>query len=246
MNSNRYIVTFILVMCLIAAVTLTGLREATKELAIKNEEIFNKRAVLLAVNSHLGDRTVKDLTDADVQDIFSKQVEQTVINMNGEVIDTMQAEDVDLAQEKKKPEADRLLPLFVFNSGTEKYYILSVRGKGLWDEIWGNIALEADLSTVAGASFDHKGETPGLGAEIKDNPAFPRQFEGKKLYNDNGEFVSITVRKGGARDPLHDVDGISGATVTGDGVTKMLYQGLQKYEPYLQSVRKEGAKVGMN
>ncbi|HRF37287.1 MAG TPA: FMN-binding protein, partial [Saprospiraceae bacterium] len=84
------------------------------------------------------------------------------------------AEKINLAQEKKKPEADRLLPVFVYKDAQGKpYYILSVRGNGLWDEIWGSIALDSDMNTIAGVSFDHKGETPGLGAEIKDSPAFP-------------------------------------------------------------------------
>jgi len=98
--------------------------------------------------------------------------------------------------------------LFIYNSNGEKVYIVSVRGNGLWNEIWGNVALQSDFNTVVGATFDHAGETPGLGAEIKDNPTFANNFKGKKIY-DNGEYVSINVRKGGAKDHLHDVDGIS-------------------------------------
>src|SRR5690606_7287922 len=111
----------------------------------------------------------------------------------------------------------------------KKFFILSVRGSGLWDEIWGNVALEEDLRTLAGASFDHKGETPGLGAEIKDNPAFSAQFLGKTIYDQTGEFTSVTVRKGGAKDPANEVDGISGATITCNGVTEMLDRGIQYY-----------------
>jgi Na+-transporting NADH:ubiquinone oxidoreductase subunit C len=156
--------------------------------------------------------------------------------MEGEVIEGLKAEDIDMAKERKKPEAERRLPLYVYEQDGNGYYIVSVRGNGLWDEIWGNIALKEDLNTIAGASFDHKGETPGLGAEIKDNPAFPAQFKGKEIY-DEGEYVSVTVRKGGARDPQHEVDGISGATVTADGVTEMLYRGIKYYEPYFEDLR---------
>ena len=77
-----------------------------------------------------------------------------------------------------------------------KFILVSVRGSGLWDEIWGSIALEDDFNTITGATFDHKGETPGLGAEIKDNPKFPSQFVGKKIYDENGEYVSVQVKKG--------------------------------------------------
>ncbi|MCP3894235.1 MAG: FMN-binding protein, partial [Bacteroides sp.] len=116
-------------------------------------------------------------------------------------------------------------------------------GNGLWDDIWGNIALEDDLNTVTGAMFDHKGETPGLGAEIKDNPSFAKQFEGKKLYEDDGDYVSITVQKGKAKNLVHEVDGISGATVTCVGVTEMLVRGIRYYEPYFKQL-KEATKSG--
>jgi hypothetical protein len=119
----------------------------------------------------------------------------------------LSTESIDLAVEKKKPEAERLLPLFVFKNDKEKFYIPSVRGSGLWDEIWGNIAVKSDLNTIAGVTFDHKGETPGLGAEIKDNPGFPGQFVGKQMFKD-GE-VAILVKKGGSQDKLYEVDGIS-------------------------------------
>ncbi|MCB0597465.1 MAG: NADH:ubiquinone reductase (Na(+)-transporting) subunit C, partial [Phaeodactylibacter sp.] len=137
------------------------------------------------------------------------------------------------------PEAERRLPLYIYEHNGEKFYILSVRGNGLWDEIWGNIALKSDGNTIAGAAFDHKGETPGLGAEIKDNPSFPAQFEGKKIYED-GQFVSVKVRKGGAKNKEHEVDAISGATVTSDGVTEMLYRGIEYYQPFLKEVRQSG------
>lgn len=222
-------------MTVIAAVALAGMREITMSAATRNEEIFNKRSILLTVNEYLGDGlSVADLTDEQVLKIFKDQVEQIVINQNGEVVPDMLAEKIDLAIEKKKPETERLLPLFVFKNNKEKFYILSIRGSGLWDEIWGNIAVKSDLNTIAGATFDHKGETPGLGAEIKDNPAFPGQFVGKQMFKD-GE-VAILVRKGGSQDKLYEVDGISGATITGDGVSEMLQRGIAYYLPYFESI----------
>jgi len=113
---------------------------------------------------------------------------------------------------------------------------VTVRGSGLWDEIWGNIGLKDDLETVVGASFDHAGETPGLGAEIKDNSSWVRQFQDKKIYDESGNYTSVVVRKGGARNPTYEVDGISGATVTADGVSDMLYSGIQYYLPYLKTL----------
>ncbi len=237
MERTGYIVLFTLAMTVLVALTLSFLFYGTKDQVAINEDVFNKRAVLSAINSHL-DTKVDDLNDEEVLGIFDKQIEQVVLDMDGDVLDGVKAEKVDMAKEKKKPEADRQLPLYVYNAdGGNKFYILSVRGNGLWDEIWGNIALEQDLSTVVGASFDHKGETPGLGAEIKDNPAFARQFKGTKIFDDNGNYTSINVRKGGAKDRTHEVDGISGATVTADGVGEMLYRGIKYYQPYFNKIK---------
>jgi Na+-transporting NADH:ubiquinone oxidoreductase subunit C len=234
-SSNKYIITFIIIMTVVAAVSLAGMRELTLAISTKNEEIFNKRSVLLTVNDYLGKGiNVNNLSDEEVLKMFKNQVEQVVLNLDGEVVPNVLAEKVDLAVEKKKAEVDRLLPLFVFNSEKEKFYILSVRGSGLWDEIWGNIAVKSDLNTIAGVTFDHKGETPGLGAEIKDNPSFPGQFIGKQIFKD-GE-VAVLVRKGGSQDTTYEVDGISGATITCDGVTEMLQRGIAYYLPYLETI----------
>ena len=238
MNSNSYILIFVSILTVVVAVTLGGLREVTKEKAAQNEEIFNKRAILSSIETKLGEGiTVDKLSDEEVLTLFSPEnMEQVVLDMSGNTLEGIQAEDVDMAVERKKPEADRKLPVYIYKGGDQPLYILSVRGNGLWDEIWGNIALESDLSTIAGASFDHTGETPGLGAEIKDNPKFSENFRGKKIYRD-GELVSVGVRKGGAKDPVYEVDGISGATVTADGVDEMLERGLKYYAPYLNQLR---------
>lgn len=236
MDTTGKIVTFILIMTSVVAIALTGLREATKSQAAINEDVFNKRTILSAINDYL-EKPESELTDEEVINIFENEMEQKVLNMNGEIVDGVSAEDVDMKQEKKKPEADRMLPLYVFNGKKgDNFYILSVRGNGLWDEIWGTIALKEDLETIAGVSFDHAGETPGLGAEIKDNPTFPAQFEGKKIYSEDGEYTAVVVRKGGAVNDRYEVDGISGATVTADGVTEMLKRGIKYYQPYLKKI----------
>ena len=102
-----------------------------------------------------------------------------------------------------------------------------VTGMGLWGPVWGYIALEKDMDTVAGIIMAHKGETPGLGAEIA-TPKYQAQFVGKKIFKGD-EFVSVKLRKGGAQDPEHEVDAISGGTKTSDGVTAMLYNSMEHY-----------------
>ncbi len=245
--STKYIYTFGLIMTVVVALLLAGFRTITAESAARNEDIFNKREILATVSEPLADagKSIGELTDAEVLSIFDQQVDQIVVNSAGEVVTDADFASIDLAKEYKKSETERRYPINVFDIDGDKYYVFSVRGNGLWDAIWGNIALASDLNTVTGASFDHAGETPGLGAEIKDNAGWKSQFKGKKIYDGN-QFVSIIVRKGGAVDLEHDVDGLSGATVTGDGVTKMLYNGLKAYEPYIEEQRAEAGATSMN
>jgi len=224
------------------ALVLAAMATLLKPVHQENEALYNKRAIIQAVETKL-EKPVGEMSDAEVTNVFENKIKQYAIDAEGNEVSSEgivaagypggKAEDIDMAKENKKPESDRILPVFEYSDGSNSYYILSVRGNGLWDAIWGNIALEQNFNEVAGATFDHKGETPGLGAEIKDNPNFREQFIGKEIFNDEGEFVSINVRKGGAQDPEHDVDGISGATITADGVTAMLENGLGQYLPYI-------------
>ena len=245
--STKYIYTFGVIMTVVVALVLAGFRTMTAEQAAINEDIFNKREILATVAEPMAqaDRPIDELTDAEVLEVFKNNVQQIFVNANGEVAEDVNTTTFDLAKEYKKPVEQRVYPVYVFDLDGNQYYVFSVRGNGLWDAIWGNIALASDLNTVTGASFDHAGETPGLGAEIKDNAGWKAQFRGKKIYDGN-EFVSIIVRKGGAVDQEHEVDGLSGATVTGDGVTKMLYNGLKAYEPYIEEQRAGGASTSMN
>lgn len=235
-------------MTVVVALVLAGMTTVLKPIHKKNEAIFNKKAVLAAIQSKLGeDVKASDLPDDEVQGLFDNKITQYVVDYEGTPISQEeveergykggQAEHVDMKKEKKRPEAERFFPVYVYEDNGEKIYIITIRGSGLWDEIWGNIAIKDDFATVVGASFDHTGETAGLGAEIKDNPGFPRQFQGKSLYDSEGNYTSVVVRKGGARHPRYEVDGISGATVTCDGVSDMLYDGIKKYMPYFNSVK---------
>lgn len=234
-------------MTLIVAAVLSLMVSGLKETHTLNESVYNKKGILSAVSSQLG-KDVNSLTNEEVQTIFEKQITQKGINSKGEELTSDQIKsmtgassvvDIDLGKENKKPADQRVFPLFVFKSADNKSYnILYARGKGLWDEIWGYITLDSDLNTIAGQAFDHKGETPGLGAEIKDNKAWYSQFTGKKLYDEAGTFKSVAVVKGGVKNKNHEVDAISGATITGNGLDDMLDKGLAYYEPYLKKNKK--------
>lgn len=249
MHSNRYIIIFVFILTAVVALVLSSMSSALKTTHELNEAIFNKRAILSALQSQF-DTDVEDMPDDQIVEIFTNKVEQTVVDAEGKIVTAEEvealgykgglAEHVKMDKEKKKDPANRVFPVFTYASGDETIYIVSVRGNGLWDEIWGNIAIKDDFKTVVGAAFDHKGETPGLGAEIKDNPSFAAQFPGKKLYDQEGEYTSVVVKKGGAKNPTYEVDGISGATVTCDGVSDMLYDGIKYYKPYFESLKTEG------
>lgn len=246
MHSNKYIIVFVLVLTSVVALVLSSMSTALKETHDLNEAIFNKRAILSAIQSEF-DTDVEDMADDQILSIFQEKIEQKVIDAEGNEVSKEEveargykgglAEHVKMDKEKKKNWEERIFPIFTYSSSDGNIYIVSVRGNGLWDEIWGNIAIKDDFKTVAGAAFDHKGETPGLGAEIKDNPGFSKQFSGKSLYNEEGEYTSVVVMKGGAKDPLYQVDGISGATVTADGVSDMLYNGIKYYQPYFEKIK---------
>lgn len=239
-HSTNYVLLYTMGMTVIVAVVLAGMFSSLKDIHTENERNYNKKQLLSSLNNYgsfAKDGVKLDkLPDAEVATIFDK-VETTVINNEGNEVQGINAVDVDMEKEEKKPLADRQYPVYIYaGEGGEKIYILSVRGNGLWDKIWGWVAVKNDENkSVVGAAFGHKGETPGLGAEISDNNSWKKQFsDGKQLFED-GNYTSVLVKKGGAKKPKVQVDGISGATITCDGVTEMLNRGLEIYMPYLNA-----------
>ena len=239
-DTTKYIVTFVLIMTGIVAFILAGMNTFLKPIHDLNEAVYNKKSILLSIEDEF-DTPVSAMTVEQVQEIFnSDQMESLAIDAEGNVVEGVSAEEVLLEAELKKTKADQRYPMYVYEkSDGSKIYIISIRGQGLWDAIWGSVALEEDLSTIVGASFDHAGETPGLGAEIKDNPSFPERFVGKKIYDEEGDFTSVQVVKGIINQPHHQVEAISGATITMNGVTEMLRNGIQNYEPYFQKIQQQ-------
>lgn len=224
-NSNLYIIMYAAVLTVTVAVVLSLISESLKEPQARNELLDRKTEILKSVGK------------ADVEDIegfFAERIDGKVINASGEIVDTVQAIDVVLAQEAKKPADQRLYPFYIYTADdrTEKY-IIPMRGSGLWGPIWGNIALNSDLETIAGVSFGHESETPGLGAEITTDD-YQGQFPGLSLYR-NGQFVGIESKKGELRYPQNQVPVISGATITADGVSAMIRSDLSNYLEYFKS-----------
>ena len=237
MHSNRYTLTYIIGLCAFVALMLALAFSGLKPIHDANEALFKKRDILSAIN----DKFPMDVTTCDkemVFELFDTKIEQKVIDANGQVVEGKKADDIDMKQEEKKPLKDRLYPIYIYQGEKEKIYLVAVRGNGLWDKIWGTIAIKDDFNTITGVTFDHVGETAGLGAEIKDNETFKKQFMGKKIRDDQGKYVSVAVVKGGVKNPGHQVDAIAGATITSNGVTQMLKKGLAVYLPYFDSLKK--------
>ena len=237
-NSNSYTFIFSIVMVIIVGSVLAFAATSLQPRQYENMRKEKMQNILATVGVE---------TDRDgAQELFDQYVEkQVVLNNQGQEKENVKAFDVDLAKELKKPAEEQNFPLYVANVEGKTYYIIPLRGAGLWNAIFGYIALKDDVNTVKGAVFDHVGETPGLGAEITQE-WFRHRFDDEKIFDDNGELVGVSVVKGNASASKDDnkVDAISGATITGDGVSDMISERLNHYLPYFKS--KTDIKVANN
>jgi len=212
----------------IVAALLAFVSQSLKPIQDKNVEVAKKIDILKSVKI--------ESTSKDAEKKYKEKIGDSsfVIDYNGKKVDG-EAFAVNMEKEVKKDFEDRKYPVYVSTIDGEKKYIVQVRGKGLWGPIWGYISFNDDKKTIYGATFGHKGETPGLGAEI-DKPAFQIPFVSKTIFDENGNFTSIQVNKNvdTSKDP-HAVDAISGGTITSKGVEEMLKDCLSGYENFLKN-----------
>lgn len=256
-QSNGYIIGFVLVLCVLIGGLLAGVSSFLGPAQQKSIEFETKSQILAAVRS-----LVEVPEGADVLAIYEKRITSIVVNYTGDEVkqdakgNPIVAEKVDiLANYKKQPE-ERLYPVFrLVNENDQsdiEAYIVPVYGSGLWDKIWGYVALDAGVETIVGTSFDHKGETPGLGQRIATTEIQDR-FIGKKIYDESGKLVSVRMMKGEHgggqssieyyKDEPHEVDGMSGATLTGNGLSQMLKSYLQGYRNYFKKLKASAKTV---
>lgn len=227
-NSNTYTYTFATVMVVLVAVLLSGASLGLKSKQASNISQEKKQSILASIGIEV-DRSESDAA-------FGEYIKQSLTLQGGTVVseDASAAFDIDMAAAIKAGNMDRSVPLYVAEKEGETYYIIPMRGKGLWGPVWGYLAIESDGNTVVGATFDHKSETPGLGAEIT-TPMFTDQFPGKKI-SQAGMFKSISVVKAGTSAGDYAVDGISGGTITSNGVNDMLSDCLSPYAQYFKNI----------
>ena len=244
-NTEKYSYTilFAVIMVVVVGSILASFASGLKPMIKANERFEKQQNILYAmgVNNNTGANDVEFITTDVVEAEFGKYITSQLVIQGDETYEDDQAFLIDIKKEEalaKDPDYQRRLPLFIGEKDGEPVYVIPVRGKGLWDAIWGFVAVNDEM-TVQGVYFDHKGETPGLGAEIKQR-YFMDDFAGESFLQE-GNFSTIKVAKGN-NDPRNDrkgdgqVDALAGATITGDGVTAMLRKDIQMYVPYFKSL----------
>ena len=226
-EKNGYIFGFATILVLIVGTLLALLAVGLKPYQNQNIENEKKQNILKAIQVQVS----RDEAAVSFKEYVK---EELVLNYKAEKIGN-NAFEVDIQKEYKSladPE-ERKYPLYICEKEGKKYYVIPLIGTGLWGPIGGFIALESDGETVYGATFEHKSETPGLGAEITEAD-FYNQFMKKKIA-ESGQYTSIQVIKPGTVPlDIHKVDGITGGTLTSVGVEEMLFRILKVYFNYFK------------
>ena len=235
-DSNKHTYIFSVLMVVSVAFVLSFTSESLKDLQnanVKKEKMQN-------ILSSVGINVSRDESELLYKDYISNELS---LKSDGTIDNDTKAFDINLAIEVKKDSDIQRYPLYIANVENEKFYVIPLRGAGLWAEIWGYIALREDINTIKGVSFDHKSETAGLGAEITED-WFIDSFTDEKINDSQGNFVGVYLTKSN-NDPRNEdkmdneVDAISGATITGDGVSDMIIERVQNYLPYFNNISNE-------
>ena len=228
-NSNSYTIIYAAIMVVIVAFLLAFVSSSLKDMQNANVKNDTKKQILSAIN-------VTEVTDADAE--FAKyEVKDMLAQTDG----TLAPYEGEFNISYKGEIAENRLHVFECKVDGATKYILPIYGAGLWGPIWGYVALNDDKDTVYGVYFNHSGETPGLGAEIT-TPKFQAPFVGKKVL-ENGEVGLSVVKNGKVAKPDYEVDGISGGTITSQGVDAMIKDCLKLYKPFLSTNNKRRNRI---
>lgn len=228
-NSNGYTFGFAVLMVAVVGTLLAVASQGLKSRQDKNATDKKMISILSAINV--------EATRANAQEMYKKYVVDSKI-ISGKDL-SANPFDIDIKKEfrdKNLELTDRNYPLYICEKEGNKYFVIPVIGTGLWGPIWGFVALESDYKTIYGATFDHKAETPGLGAEIK-YTSYSDQYTGEVITDTTGTFQPIIVVKDGSGSGLNSkVDGITGGTITSKGVEEMTTRTLEVYANYFKSI----------
>jgi len=243
-DSNSYTVIFAVIMVLIVGSLLAFFASSLKPNIDENKRIEKQQNILYAMGINENDESSANFVSTNKAGAdFKKYIKKQIVIQGDKITEDENAYLIDVKKQQAfaKDGKDRKLPLFIGEKDGVTFYVAPILGKGLWDAIWGYVSLDENM-VVQGAYFDHKGETPGLGANIKER-FFMDDFIGEHLMSDTGVFKGVTVAKGN-NDPKnedktdYEVDAIAGATITGDGVSAMMKSDLKLYVPYFNSLKK--------
>ncbi len=243
-DGNGYTIIFAVIMVLIVGSLLAFLASSLKPNIDENKRIEKQQNILYAMGVNENDESSANFVSTSVAgQEFAKYIKKQIVIEGNKISESDEAYLIDVKKQQANAKAGKVrkLPLFIGEKDGKTFYVAPIRGKGLWDAIWGYVAMDENM-VVQGAYFDHKGETPGLGANIKQR-FFMDDFIGEHLMTQGGEFKGITVKKGN-NDPKNDektdfeVDAIAGATITGDGVSAMIKSDLALYVPYFKTLKK--------
>lgn len=250
-RSNTYIILFSVALTVVLGGLLSLASVGLKPAQEKQLELDTKKKILGAV---MDISAIEDPNE--LLSLYDKKVKSTVVDIKGQEVTTdakgnkAVAEKVNIQKFYRIDANKRLYPVYKImsenNPNKVEAYVFPMFGAGLWDWISGYVALDSDLNTIKGVTFDHKSETPGLGARITSSEVQQR-FVGKKVF-EGSDLVSVSLVKGEGNSGLtdHQVDGMSGATLTGKGVNTMLKSYLTCYESYIEKVKSGDKSVALN
>ena len=227
---NKYI--FILSLTIVCSLLLSLASEGLRSLKEKNVEIDKKKNILNAIGLN-----ITSLSNSDIDKYFLNNIDTLIINLDGQVNNFLTISDLVAVENNQTGEVkyynDNIEYLPMYEDNSRNVVVLPISGKGLWSTLFGYFAIDSkNYSTVRGITFYKHKETPGLGGEVS-KKWFQSNFIGKEIY-ENNNLNSVKVAKAGYADEnsLYEVDGISGATITSNGVTTFLLRDLQRYEKY--------------
>ncbi|MBR2606539.1 MAG: NADH:ubiquinone reductase (Na(+)-transporting) subunit C [Bacteroidaceae bacterium] len=228
-NSNSYTIIYASVMVIIVAFLLAFVSSSLKPIQDANVAIDKKSQILASLN-------IRGLEKSAIEAEYDKViVSDPIIKADGAVVNEGAGKDEASFVLDSKDVNDENMPLYIANVDGATKYVIPVTGRGLWGGLWGYIALNEDCQSVFGAYMSHASETAGLGALLVE-PWFHERFLGKKLFKGDDANVALTVVKAGAvKEADYEVDGITGATLTTNGVAAMVKDGLQKYIGFINT-----------
>lgn len=225
-NSNTYTIIYSVIIVVVVAFLLAFVSKGLEEKQNENVALDKKKQILYSLN-------IRGLKDQEATNKYNEVVlKDNIIDEEGNILELGEKGGINkgFRLNSADTKAGRLA-IFECNIDGKKKFVVPVYGMGLWGPISGYISINEDCKTIYGAYFNHESETAGLGAEIKDNEDWQKSFKDKLIFDEEGKNVILSVNKK-VDNPKSQVDAITGATLTSDGVSSMLQDGLKQYSKF--------------